>query len=332
MKRSSILRMVSRWAILSLAALFALSAASYAQPVPNVLRVGFVGIQPREAPIYAAFIKKMSELGYVEGRNFAFEFIQARNADDYPSAYTEVVGRRVDIVMAAGNELALRAALAAAAGTIPVVFIAVDFDPWQRGYVANLARPATNITGIFVQQLELAKKRVELVREILPDARQLGLLFDIGSRDQAEAAAEAAQALGFEARLIEVTGQPPDYPSALARMDDLPGTPTVIPATPIFFRDRTALMRLLLERHIPSISAFREIAEAGSLMSYGVELGDLFREVSRYIDRVARGARPSELPIEPPTKFDFVVNLKTMKALGLNMPPTLIARADEVIE
>jgi putative ABC transport system substrate-binding protein len=322
--------MVSRWAILSLAALFALSAA-YAQPVPNMLRVGFVGIQPREAPIYAAFIKKMSELGYVEGRNFAFEFIQARNADDYPSAYTEVVGRRVDIVMAAGNELALRAALVAA-GNIPVVFIAVDFDPWQRGYVANLARPATNITGIFVQQLELAKKRVEFVREILPDARQLGLLFDIGSRDQAEAAAEAAQALGFEARLIEVTGQPPDYPSALARMDDLPGAPIVIPATPIFFRDRTALMRLLLERHIPSISAFREAAEAGSLMSYGVELSDLFREVSRYIDRVARGARPSELPIEPPTKFDFVVNLKTMKALGLNMPPTLIARADEVIE
>ena len=331
MKARSAAQAVSRRAILSLGTLFALSTALYAQRVPNMLRVGFVGIQLKEAPIYAAFINKMSELGYVEGRNFAFEFVQARNVDDYPSAYSEVVARHVDIVLAAGNELALRAARAAA-GTIPIVFIAVDFDPLQWGYVASRARPGTNITGIFVQQLELATKRVELARDMLPDMRHLVLLFDVGSKDQAEAAAEAARALRFEARLIEITGQPPDYPSALARMDDLPGAPVVIPATPIFYRDRSELARLLLERRIPSISAFRETAEAGSLMSYGVELVDLFRDVSRYIDRVARGARPSELPIEPPTNFLLVVNLKTMKVLGLNIPPTLIARADEVIE
>jgi ABC-type uncharacterized transport system substrate-binding protein len=323
--------LASRRAILSLSALFALSAASLAQQPPKVLRVGFVGIQPREAPIYGAFTKRMSELGYVEGRNFVFEFVQARSVDDYPSAYPDVVARRVDIVMAAGNELALRAALAAA-GAIPVVFIAVDFDPLQRGYVAHLAHPAANITGIFVPQLELAKKRVELAREIAPHAGQLGLLFDTGSRDQAEAAAEAARALRFEPRFIEVVGQPPDYANALAPIGDLPGVPIVIPATPIFYRDRAALGRLLLDRHFPSISAFRETAEAGSLMSYGIELVELFRDVSRYIDRVARGARPSELPVEPPAKFNLVVNLRTAQELGLAIPLPLLGRADEVIE
>jgi putative ABC transport system substrate-binding protein len=212
------------------------------------------------------------------------------------------------------------------------VFLAIDFNPVERGYVASLARPGGNITGIFVHPLELAAKRIELVREALPQARRLGLLWDASSRDQAEAAAKAAQSLGFEPRRIEVTGQPPDYAAAFAQMDDAPGEPIVIPAGPIFLRDRSMIERLLLERRIPSIGAFREFAEAGALMTYGADLVALFRDVAGVVDKVNKGAKPAELPITPSSRFYLAVNLKTAKTLGLDVPPMLLARADEVIE
>jgi putative ABC transport system substrate-binding protein len=148
------------------------------------------------------------------------------------------------------------------------VFLAIDFDPIERGYVASLARPGGNITGIFVHPLELAAKRIELVRESLPQARHLGLLWDASSRDQVEAAAVAAKSLNFEPRRIEVTGQPPDYTAAFGQMADVPGEPIVIPSGPIFLRDRATIGRLLLERRIPSIGAFREIVEAGAIEPY----------------------------------------------------------------
>jgi putative ABC transport system substrate-binding protein len=182
-------------------------------------------------------------------------------------------------VIAAGNEPALRAARAAA-GALPIVFLAIDFDPVGKGYVASLARPGGNITGIFVHPLELAAKRIELVREALPQARHLGLIWDASSRDQAEAAAAAGKSLGFEPRRIEVTGQPPDYAAAFGQMADVPGEPMVIPSGPIFLRDRAAIGRLLLERHIPSIGAFREIVEAGVAMS-SVSIWRVFFAMSR---------------------------------------------------
>ena len=146
--------------------------AARAQQTARSLRVGFVGVQPRDAPIYVAFRKRMAELGYREGKYFTFEYIQTPSIDAYDASFRELVSRKPDIVIAAGNEPALRAARAAA-GTLPIVFLAIDFDPVARGYVAGLARPGGNITGIFVHPLELAAKRVELVRESFPQARQL---------------------------------------------------------------------------------------------------------------------------------------------------------------
>ena len=301
-----------------------------AQQTVRVLRVGFVGGQPRDAAIYVAFQKRMAELGYRD-RYFTFEYIQTPSIDAYDASFRELVARKPDIVMAAGNEPALRAARAAA-GTLPIVFLAVDFDPVERGYVASLARPGGNITGIFVHPLELAAKRIELVHESLPQARHLGLIWDATSRDQVEAAAVAAKSLNFEPRRIEVTGQPPDYAAAFGQMADVPGEPIVIPSGPIFLRDRTTIGRLLLERRIPSICAFREIVEAGAVMSYGVDLVGLFRDGADVVDQIAKGAKPAELPILQSSRFYLAINLRTATALGITLSAAFTARADEVIE
>jgi putative ABC transport system substrate-binding protein len=183
------------------------------------------------------------------------------------------------------------------------------------------------MTGLFVSQLELAGKRIELLREAFPKARRVGLLWDAASHDQAVAAEAVAGKLGFEPRLLELTGQPPNYAAALMPMDQSPGEPIVI-----FLRDRTIIAQLLLERGTPSIGAFREVMEAGALMSYGVNLPDLFRHVAGFVDQVARGGKAGDIPMRTPSHFHTAFNLKTAKALGLEISPTLIARADEVIE
>jgi len=324
--------MLSRRAILAAAggALVMTSLPARAQQ-PRMLRVGYVGIQVREAPLYASFLKRMAELGYQEGRNFTFEYIQSAGIDGYEAAYRELAVRKVDIMMTAGNEPALRAARAAA-GTLPVAFLAIDFDPVAKGHVESLTRPGGNATGILVRQLELAAKRIELVREALPNARVIGLVWDAASREQADAAAEAAKTLRFEPRLIEMAAQPPDYTAALRRMDDAVGEPIVIPASPIFLRDRAAVAQALIDRGLPSISAFRDNAEAGALMSYGIDLIGLFRDIADYVDRIARGAKPAEMPVEQSTHFHMTVNLKTAATLGLSMPAVFTARAHEVFE
>ena len=298
---------------------------------PRMLRVGFVGIQPRGASIYVAFLKRMAELGYQEGRNFTFEYIQAPSIEGYEASYRELLSRKVDILMAAGNEPSLRSARAVA-GTSPIAFLAIDFDPLAAGDVASLARPGGNITGIFVQQIELAAKRIELLREAMPAARRVGLAWDAASREQADSAAAAARMLGLEPRLIEVTGPSPDYPAAFRQMRDAPGEPVVIPASPIFLRDRAAVAQALSGQRLPSISAFRENAEAGVLMSYGIDLVGLFGDIANYVDRIARGAIPAEMPIEQSTRFYMTVNLKTATLLGLTLPVAFTARANEVFE
>ena len=317
-----------------------LSGAAAAWPLaahsqqPRMLRVGFSGILPRGAPHYDAFEKRMAELGYQQGRNFTFEYIQTPGIDGYEPSYRELVARKVDILLAAGNEPALRAARAARAteGATPIVFIALDFNPVERGFVASLSRPGNNSTGIFVSQLELAGKRIELLRETLPRARRVGLFWDSASQEQAEAAAAGARTLGFEPRLLELIGQPPDYTAALRPMADAPGEPVMIPASPLSLRDRATIARLLLERRTPSISAFRENMEAGALMSYGVNIMDVFRDIAGFVDQVARGGKAGDVPMRAPSHYHTAFNLKTAKALGLDIPPTLIARADEVIE
>jgi putative ABC transport system substrate-binding protein len=296
----------------------------------KMLRVGFVGMQSREAPHYANFLKRMSELGYQEGRNFTFDYIQTPDVEGYDRNYRELAGHNIDVFLAVGNEPALRAALSAAQGR-PIAFLAVDFDPLARGYVTNLSRPGGNVTGIFVRQVELAAKRVEIAREAFPSAAVVGIAFDGTSREQGEAASEGARKLGLEPRLIEVKGEQ-GYASAFAAMDDARAQPIILPAGPIFLRDRAVIAQALLERRIPSIAAFRENMEAGALISYGFDLMGLFYDIASYVHQIAQGANPSDMPIEQSPRFYMAVNLKTAVALGISLSDAFIARANEVIE
>src|SRR5262245_23564129 len=184
-------------------AMLAWPSVALGQPQLKMLRVGFVGIQPRGSPLYAALLQRMAELGYQEGRNFAFEYIQTPNIEGYEASYRELASRKVDVLMAVGNEPALRAARAAAEGA-PIVFLAIDFDPLAKGYVASLSRPGGNVTGIFVRQLELAAKRVEIAHEVFPSATIVGIAFDAVSLEQRDAASVAARNLGLEPRAIEL--------------------------------------------------------------------------------------------------------------------------------
>src|SRR5436190_1023512 len=304
--------------------------AAGAQQQPKMLRVGFVGMQPREAPHYTNFLKRMAELGYQEGRNFTFDYIQTPNVEGYESNYRELATRKVDVFLAVGNEPALRAALSAADGK-PIAFLAVDFDPLAKGYVANLSHPGGNVTGIFVRQLELASKRVEIAREAFPRATVIGIAFHTVSRDQRDAAATAARKLGLEPRLIEVKGEQ-DYGGAFSAMDDARGQPMILPASPIFMRDRAAIAQALLERRISSVAAFRENMEAGALISYGFDLMGLFYDIASYIHQIARGAKPADMPIEQSPRFYMAVNLKTAASLGVSLSDVFVARANEVRE
>jgi ABC-type uncharacterized transport system substrate-binding protein len=304
--------------------------AARAQQQPKMLRVGFVGIQPREAPVYTNFLKRMAELGYQEGRNFTFDYIQTPDVEGYERNYRELAARKVDVFLAIGTERALRAALLAAEGK-PIVLLAIDFDPVARGYVASLSRPGGSVTGIFVRQLELAAKRVEIAREAFPRATVLGIAFDTISSEQRDVAAEAARKLGLEPRMIEVKGQQ-DYGGAFSAMDDARGQPIILPASPVFFRDREAIAQALLERRIPSITAFRENMEAGALISYGFDLMGLFYDIAAYVHRIAGGTKPFDTPIEQSPRFYMAVNLKTAASLGVSLSDVFVARANEVRE
>jgi putative tryptophan/tyrosine transport system substrate-binding protein len=302
--------------------------AARGEPKPKMLRVGYVGVQSLDAPLYKAFRNRIAELGYQDGRNFSFEYIQTPDIEGYKPAYRELAAREVDVFLAVG-EPGLRAARAAS-GPLPIAFLAVDFDPIAKGYVASLARPGGNVTGIVVQQMELAAKRIELLREVFPDARRIGLVSDAVSRDQIDAAADAARSLGFIPLLVEVTGPQPDYAAALRGMGDAQAV--VIPAGPLFMRDRVAIAEALTQASIPSICAFREVAEEGALMSYGVDLAGLFRDMADYVDRIAKGGKPADLPIEHATRFHMAINLKAAMRLGISFSNVFTARANEVFE
>ena len=301
-----------------------------AQLQPKMLRVGFVGMQPRESPLYANFLKRMAELGYQEGHSFIFDYIQTPNIEGYEKNYRELAARKVDVFLAGGNEPALRAALSAADGR-PIAFLAVDFDPLAKGYVASLSHPGGNVTGIFVRQLELAAKRIEIAREAFPRATVVGIAFDTLSREQRDAAAEAARKLGLEPRMIEVKGEQ-GYSGAFGAMDDVRGQPIILPASPIFLRDRAAIAQALLERRIPSSAAYRENMEAGALISYGFDLMGLFYDIASYVHQIARGAKPSDMPIEQSPRFYMAVNLKAAASLGIPLSDVFVARANEVRE
>jgi putative ABC transport system substrate-binding protein len=297
----------------------------------KLLRVGAVAGNPKSAPQWVAFDQRMAELGYHEGKNFVLEFIQAANIDDYARGYRELVTRKVDVLVALGPEIALKSAIAVT-DTLPIVMVAIDYDPLSRNYVTSLARPSGNVTGLIFQQIELAAKRIQLIKEAFPHIPAAIMFWDEASADQWQAAQNAATTLGLPLFGSELREPPYNYERALDEAAPDHRRTLIVATSPFFFRDRARLAEFALRHRMVSMFVFREWVEAGGLMSYGPKFTGLVRRAAEYVDRIARGAKPADLPVELPTQFELVINLKTTKALGLDVPPTLLARADEVIE
>jgi putative tryptophan/tyrosine transport system substrate-binding protein len=305
--------------------------AARAQQSVKMLRVGTANAQPRSAPQWVAFEQRMAELGYLEGKNFTYDHVQIPSTEAWEAGYREVVARKADIIVAAGPELSLKSALAAA-DKLPVVMIAVDYDPITRGYGTSLARPTRNVTGVYFQNTELASKNLQLMKDAFPDMATLTVFWDRLAADYWAALRAVAPQLGVQLAGVEFRERPYDYERAIAEVAPDNRKFLLAQASPFFFLDRVRLAEFALQHRMVSMSSNREAVAAGTLMSYGASLTGMFALAANYVDRIAKGAKPSDLPIQQPTRFELVINLRTAKMLGLTIPPSVLAIVDEVIE
>jgi putative ABC transport system substrate-binding protein len=302
------------------------------QAQSKVRSIGYLGSGSLSAqgPWIAAFVQRLRELGWIEGVTFAVEHRWAEGRSErYAEIAAEFVRQNVAVILTEG--VAVPAAMRATA-TTPIVF-AVAGDPVGAGLVASLARPGGNVTGLSIQQPELAGKRLELIREVVPGLRRVAVLANIGSNNVALEMVEvqtAARTLGLEIAWMEVR-QASDIAAAF---DSLSGRADAlyVCGDPLVNANRVQINTLALGARLPTIHGFREFAEAGALMTYGPNFPDMFRRAGEIVDKILRGAKPADMPVEQPTKFDLVINLTTAKTLGLAFSPSLLARANQVIE
>ena len=284
---------------------------------------------------YAALFERLAELGYIESRNLEVDFIENVGPEGLSNAFTGAVQRGASMLFTSGHDIQLFAAKVASAGRIPIVFVAMDYDPVNLGYVQSIPHPGANLTGLFVRQPELAKKRVELTHDALPAVRRLVLWQTANYREQVEAAASAADALGLETSQVEMNGNARQSLIPLFDLTVIAGlgpSPVILPSSSQVRTARREICRMGLERGIPLIASEREIVEAGALMSYGIRIDTAYREAADYIDRIAQGEKPGDLPLLQPVKFELVVNARTARALSITLPPNFVARVDEWIE
>jgi putative ABC transport system substrate-binding protein len=307
------------------------SLAARAQQSEAKTRVGITTIQPRTAPLYAAFDQRMRELGYIEGQNLIMDFLNPEDqAEGVAGAIKELVRRKVDIIVAP-YESALKSALAATK-TVPIVMVAIEYDPVALGYIKNLSRPGGNVTGLFLRQIELARKRLQLLTDALPSVQTATVFWDLWSEDQWKAISSSAAEFGLRLAGVELREQPYNYERALAQAPPDHRSVLIMPVSPAFYRDRQHLVDFALRRKVASMFGLREWVEAGGLLSYGVNLPAMFGRAAEYVDKIAKGAKAADLPIEQPTKFELVLNLKTANAIDVKISPAILVRADEVIE
>jgi putative tryptophan/tyrosine transport system substrate-binding protein len=285
------------------------------------------------APQVAAFHQGLSETGYVEGQNLTIEYRWAEGGDDrLPALAADLVGRKVDVIVAGGS---INSALAAksATSTIPIIFPGIS-DPVAAGLVASLARPGGNLTGFSPFQIELMPKRLELLTELVPQARVIALLVnpnDPRTEGLIRDSQEAARTKGVQLAILKV-GSESEIDAAFASLVQLDAGALVVGPTPDFLSRREQLLALASRHAVPAIYPWRELAAAGGLISYGTSATAGYRLAGMYAGKILKGANPADLPVQRPTTFELVVNVKTAKALGLTVPPSILARADEVIE
>jgi putative ABC transport system substrate-binding protein len=298
-----------------------------------MLKVGILSaVNPRTTTFTEAMVQRLRELGYVEGQNLIIEFRSAEgDLTRLPGLAAELVRLNVDVILAPGPEVTVQAVRKATA-TIPIVVVAVDFDPIARGYIASLAKPGGNVTGVFLRQIELTGKRMQFLKEALPNVTRVAVFWDAISADQWREAEKTALGVGLKLQGVELRNPPYDLPGAFRMATRGRAEALLLLMSPVFFPQRAQLSELGLKSQLPTICGISQYAHAGALMSYGANLDDMYRQVALYIDKILKGAKPTDLPVEQPTKFEMVINLKTAKALSLTIPPSVLARADEVIQ
>jgi putative ABC transport system substrate-binding protein len=307
----------------------ALHAQQKAMPV-----IGFLGATSPGpyAPFVAAFRKGLSEGGYVEGRNVAIEYRWAESRyDQLPALAADLVGRKVDVIATSGGPVPARAAKDATA-TIPIVF--VTGDAVGDRLVVSLARPGGNLTGVSFLTVELMPKRLELLSELVPQARVIALLVntnDPNAEPMIRDVQKAARAKGVELPILKA-GTETEIDTAFASLAEPCAGGLIVQADPLFTSRREQLVELAARYAVPAIYEGRQFTAIGGLISYGTGITAAYHQVGTYVGKILKGAKPSDLPVEQPTRFELVVNLKTTHALGLTVPPSILARTDEVIE
>jgi ABC-type uncharacterized transport system substrate-binding protein len=315
--------------------LLAAPLAAEAQQIGKVYRVGFVtlGARPTQHGMWHSLLETMRERNYVEGQNLIVRLALAEGKPErLPGLVAELIQAKVDVIVTTST-LETRAAKKATS-TIPIVMTLVP-DPVEQGLVASLARPGNNVTGLTTMAPGTSQKLVELLREVVPSASRFGVLRTGVNSPFLEIRRElqiAAQQTGIALSYIEGINSPDDFDPLLARAKKEGTGGIIAPLGAFTYRYRAALVQAALKHRLPGIYWVRDFVEEGGLMSYGVSFGDVGRRAAYFVDKLFKGAKPADLPVEQPTKFEFVINLKTAKALGLTIPPAVLARADEVIQ
>jgi putative ABC transport system substrate-binding protein len=310
--------------------------AGEAQQPGKVWRIGYLGSGSASVFPFAldAFRQQLRLLGYVEGQNLAIEYRWAADRDDQlPSLAADLVRVKVDVIVVEGHTPAIQAAKNATR-TIPIV-MGVSGDPVRTGLVASLARPGSNVTGLSIQSADLAAKRLELLREAVPTLARVAVLWNPANPPKILEWKEtqiAARALGLKLESLEVRG-PTDFDGIFKGVTNRQGTDALIAFSDgLINGHRRQIIEFAARSRLPAMYTFRHYVEDGGLIAYGPSFTDMFRRAAIYVDKLLKGAKPADLPVEQATKFDLVINLKTAKALGLTIPRSLLLRADQVIE
>jgi putative ABC transport system substrate-binding protein len=313
-------------------------AVARAQSSGKIAKIGVLGQTPLiDAPqfrvYWEAFLSGLRDLGWVEGQNVIFERRNAAEGGEHRArAAAELVALQPNVIVSGLGEPGIQA-LKAATKAIPIVML-VSADPVSTGLVASLARPGGNVTGMSILASDMGGKRVALLKEAVTAATQVAVLWNAaypGKTAEFRDSEAAAATLRVTLHSVEVRGTS-DFPRALADLRRHRPDAMVVFADPLIMANHQQIVEYATQQRVPMISELRRFAEAGALMSYGASLADLFRQAAGHVDKILKGAKPADLPIEQPTKFELVINLKTARALGLTIPPSLLLRADQVIE
>jgi putative ABC transport system substrate-binding protein len=307
-----------------------------AQQPDKVRRIGFLGPAIASSssmflPQYEAFLAQLRVLGFIEGQNLIVTYGEADDPRGLSAVATDLMRAQPDLIVVSGTEGMLQA-VRAANRTIPTVLIAVNFDPIARGYVTSLSRPGGNITGVVFQQLELAQKQVELLTQAFPGKTRLAALFDAQTVDQYIAAERSAKSLNLQIQGQKLEKLPYDFDAAFRSLVAGGAQMVLVQSSPHFIPHQYRIAELAKVHRLPTMFLIRYYVEAGGLMSYGVDFPPMYRRTAEYVAKILKGMKPADLPIEQATKFEMIINLKTAKAIGVELPTSILLRADEVIE